>query len=248
MKAIHVREFGGPEVLKLEEIPTPKPAAGQIFVRVHAAGVNPYDTYMRNGNYADLPPLPYTPGTDAAGTVEVVGYGVAKVKPGDRVYVAKTISWRLRRIRYRARKPALPSSRKNDLYPRRRRLGALWHGLSRPYHSARPTHRKRSCSRRQRRRGHRRRANCPRLGPYSLRHRQQPEGPRLVHEGAHQVFNHCKPGYPEEIMKATGGRGVDIILEMLANVNLANDLKLLARTDVSWSLATAAKSPLLRAT
>ena len=49
MKAIQVHEFGGPEVLKFEEIPTPKPAAGQALVRIHGVGVNPYDTYMRNG-------------------------------------------------------------------------------------------------------------------------------------------------------------------------------------------------------
>ena len=76
MKAIRVKEFGGPEVLKLEEIGTPRPAAGQVLVRIHAAGVNPYDTYMRNGTYAIKPPLPYTPGSDAAGTVEAVGEGV----------------------------------------------------------------------------------------------------------------------------------------------------------------------------
>src|SRR5512146_2171842 len=92
MKAIVVREFGGPEVLKLEEISTPSPAAGQVLVRIHAAGVNPYDTYMRNGTYAIKPPLPYTPGSDGAGVVEAVGEGVTKVKPGDRVYVAKTLT------------------------------------------------------------------------------------------------------------------------------------------------------------
>src|SRR6202171_972208 len=92
MKAILVREFGGPEVLKLEEISTPRPAAGQVLVRIHAAGVNPYDTYMRNGVYAVKPPLPYTPGSDAAGVVEAVGNGVTKVKPGDRVYTAKTVT------------------------------------------------------------------------------------------------------------------------------------------------------------
>src|ERR1700758_4886760 len=85
MKAIQVHEFGGPEVLKLEEIPTPKPAAGQVLVKVHAAGVNPYDTYMRTGTYAMKPPLPYTPGSDAAGVVEAVGEGVKKLKAGDRV-------------------------------------------------------------------------------------------------------------------------------------------------------------------
>ena len=92
MKAILVHEFGGPEVLKLEEIPTPRPAAGQVLVRVKAVGVNPYDTYMRNGTYAIKPPLPYTPGSDAAGTIESVGAGVSKVKPGDRVYTANTLS------------------------------------------------------------------------------------------------------------------------------------------------------------
>ena len=70
MKAIVVHEFGGPEVLKLEEIPTPRPVAGQVLVRIHAAGVNPYDTYMRNGAYAVKPPLPYTPGSDGAGVVK----------------------------------------------------------------------------------------------------------------------------------------------------------------------------------
>src|SRR5580693_1910620 len=92
MKTILVREFGGPEVLKLEEVPTPKPQPNQVLVKVHAAGVNPYDTYMRNGTYAIKPPLPYTPGSDAAGVVEAVGSDISKVKPGDRVYTAKTVS------------------------------------------------------------------------------------------------------------------------------------------------------------
>src|SRR5262245_24208381 len=92
MKAIRVNQFGGPEVLELEEVPTPSPAAGQMLVRVHAVGVNPYDTYMRNGAYAVKPPLPYTPGSDAAGIVEAVGEAVSEFKPGDRVYVAKTLT------------------------------------------------------------------------------------------------------------------------------------------------------------
>src|ERR1700681_4530343 len=92
MKAILVREFGGPEVLKLEEVPTPKPQPNQVLVKIHAAGVNPYDTYMRNGTYAIKPPLPYSTGSDAAGTVEAVGEGVTKVRPGARIYTAKTVS------------------------------------------------------------------------------------------------------------------------------------------------------------
>src|SRR5258708_25221092 len=92
MKAILVREFGGPEVLRVEEVPTPKPAAGQVLVRIGAAGVNPYDAYMRNGTYAIKPALPYTPGSDAGGTVEAVGPGVQRFKPGDRVYTAQTLT------------------------------------------------------------------------------------------------------------------------------------------------------------
>ena len=68
MKAIVVREFGGPGVLKLEEVPDPSPARGQVLVRVKALGVNPVDTYIRSGTYARKPTLPYTPGTDFAGT------------------------------------------------------------------------------------------------------------------------------------------------------------------------------------
>ena len=92
MKAIQVHQFGGPEVLAIHEIPTPRPGAGEVLVRVRAAGVNPYDTYMRNGTYAIKPALPYTPGSDAAGTIEAVGAGVTQVKPGDRVYTATTLS------------------------------------------------------------------------------------------------------------------------------------------------------------
>src|SRR6202008_1026751 len=92
MKAIVVHEFGGPEVLKLEDVPTQRPAKGQVLVRVRAAGVNPYDTYMRNGTYAIKPPLPYTPGSDASGVIEAVGEGVTRFKPGARVYTARTVT------------------------------------------------------------------------------------------------------------------------------------------------------------
>ena len=92
MKAIRVHEFGGPDVLKLEDVPDLHAGAGQVVVRVKAAGVNPYDTYMRQGTYAIKPPLPYTPGSDAAGTVGSVGEGVAGLAPGDRVYVAGTLT------------------------------------------------------------------------------------------------------------------------------------------------------------
>src|SRR3954454_8392660 len=89
MQAIRVHAFGGPEVLKLDELPDPKPGPGQLLMRVHAAGVNPVDTYIRNGKYASLPKLPYIPGTDAAGTIEAIGDGVTNWKVGDRIYCDK---------------------------------------------------------------------------------------------------------------------------------------------------------------
>ena len=82
MKAIRVSEYGGPSVLKLEEIPTPQPGPGQILVRNHAVGINPVDTYLRSNTDNRGPKLPYTPGGDAGGVVEAVGSGVTAVKPG----------------------------------------------------------------------------------------------------------------------------------------------------------------------
>ena len=86
MKAIRVHSFGGPEVLRLEDVPEPRAGAGQVVVRVKAAGVNPLDTYIRAGTYARKPALPYTPGSDIGGIVEEVGEGVSRLKKGDRVY------------------------------------------------------------------------------------------------------------------------------------------------------------------
>ena len=67
MRAVRVHEFGDPEVLLLEEVPQPEPVEGEVLVRIQAAGVNPFETYVRAGAYIDLPALPYTPGCDAAG-------------------------------------------------------------------------------------------------------------------------------------------------------------------------------------
>src|SRR5437588_2715680 len=91
MKAIRVHEFGGPEVLKVEDVPDPKPGPGQLVVRIHAAGVNPVETYVRAGKYGPRQ-FPFTPGTDAGGVVEALGDGVKSFRPGDRVYTAGSLS------------------------------------------------------------------------------------------------------------------------------------------------------------
>ncbi len=88
MKAILIRQCGGPEQMKLEETAVPQPAKGQVLVKVAASGVNFIDVYFRAGLYkADLP---FTPGMEAAGTVEAVGEGVADFAAGDRVAYAMT--------------------------------------------------------------------------------------------------------------------------------------------------------------
>src|SRR5450432_945273 len=92
MKAIRIHEFGPPEVMKFEETPDPAPGSGQVVVRIKAIGVNPVETYVRAGIYPNKPPLPFTPGTDAAGEIESVGEEITRFKRGDRVYTAGTIS------------------------------------------------------------------------------------------------------------------------------------------------------------
>ncbi len=230
MKAILVREFGGPEVLKPEEVPTPKPAAGQVLVRIHAAGVNPYDTYMRAGSYAVKPPLPYTPGSDAAGIVEATGAGVKKVEPGERVYTAKTVTGAYAEY-------ALALEEQVHPLPEKISFGqgaGVWVPYGTAYHAL---HHSAEARASETVLVH---GASGGVGTAALQMARAmgltvfgtagtPKGLELVRrEGAHQVFDHSKTGYQEEILKGTGGRGVDIILEMLANVNLAHDTKLLA--------------------
>ena len=230
MKAIRVHEFGSPEVLKLEEVATPKPSAGQVLVRIHSAGVNPYDTYMRAGTYALKPSLPYTPGSDAAGVVEAVGEGVKKVKRDDRVYIAQTLTGAYAEYALALEAQLHPLPAKIDFkqgagiwVP----YGTAYHAL---YHSA-----KAHASETLLVHGASGGVGIAALqiaraiGLKVLGTAGTPKGLELAQrEGAHQVFDHHKTGYQEEILQATGNHGVDIILEMLANVNLSSDTKLLA--------------------
>jgi NADPH2:quinone reductase len=230
MKAIQVYQFGGPEVLAVHEVPTPKPGPGEVLVRVRAAGVNPYDTYMRNGAYPVKPALPYTPGSDAAGTIEAVGRGVTKVRPGDRVYTATTLTGAYAEY-------AL--ARENQVYPLPEKISfSQGAGLWVPYGTAYTALRHHADARGGETLlihgasggvGIAAVQFARALGLTVIGTAGTSRGLELVKkEGAHHVFDHTKAGYSEEILKATGGRGIDLILEMLANVNLATDLKLLA--------------------
>jgi NADPH2:quinone reductase len=231
MKRISVREFGGPEVLKVEEAEDPRPGSGEVVVRVKAAGVNPYDTYMRAGNYgARNPELPYTPGSDAAGVIEAVGPDVSRIAVGDRVYTTGTISGAYAELALckASQVHPLPTTISFNqgaalyvpyatayrslfqLAHSRPAETVLVHGASGGVGIAAVQFA--------------RAAGLTVIGTAST-----DKGLRQVRaEGAHEVINHSTPNYDHEIMAATVGRGVDVILEMLANVNLGRDLKLLA--------------------
>src|SRR6266567_1187711 len=88
MRAIGVSGYGGPEQLKLERIERPEPQAGEVLLRVHAAGVNPLDWKIRQGLMKDFMPVtfPYTPGIEVAGVVEDIGSGVTAFEIGQAVF------------------------------------------------------------------------------------------------------------------------------------------------------------------
>jgi NADPH2:quinone reductase len=231
MKAIQVHEFGPPEVMRLEEVPNPQPGPGQVVVRVRAAGVNPVDTYIRAGAYARKPPLPYTPGSDAAGTVESVGEGVSRVRAGDRVYLSGTASGAYAEL-------ALCEAAQAHPLPERVSF-AQGAGVGVPYATA------------YRALFYRARAAAGETvlvhgatGGVGIAATQiaaargltvigtggTEEGRQRVKEqGALHVLDHRAPDYLEQVTALTEGRGVDVILEMLANVNLGKDLTVLAQ-------------------
>jgi NADPH2:quinone reductase len=230
MKAIRVREFGGPEVMRLEEVPDLRPGPGQVVVRIHAAGVNPVETYIRAGTYARKPSLPYTPGTDGAGIVELIGENVTRFAIGDRVYLAGSLSGTYAQRALCEEWAIFPLPAHVSFAQ-----GAAMHI---PYATA------------YRALFHRAQA---RPGETVLIHGASGgvgiaaiqlaragglkvfgtagtgRGIKLVEaEGAHQVLDHKAPDHFEKALAATGGRGFDVIVEMLANVNLGKDLPILA--------------------
>ena len=234
MKAIRVNEFGGPEVMRIEDVPRPVPGAGQVRVAVHAAGVNPVDAYIRTGTYAFKPSLPYTPGSDAAGIVDAVGDGVSSVRLGDRVFVAAFGAASTGTYAEQVVADAgLIHPLGDDLtFSQGAAVGVpcvtAWRALFQ--------------------KGHAQPAEtvlvhgasggvgtaavqlAAAAGLVVLGTAGTAEGRRLASDaGATHVFDHSAEGYREAIIERTGGRGPDLVIEMLANVNLAHDLALLAR-------------------
>ncbi len=230
MRAIQVASFGEPSVLQLAEVENLVPAAGQVVVRVRAAGVNPVDTYIRSGLYPQPRPLPYTPGMDGAGVIEAVGSGVGHRRVGERVYVAGSLSGTYA-------EQVLCSEQ--QVHPLPERIGfAQGAALGVPYRTAYYALFYRGQAR---------------PGEFLLVHGgsggvglaaiqlARAAGLRVIatagsaagrelvrQQGAHQVVDHHDPDQVAQLARLTCDHGYDLILEMLANVNLGQDLKLLA--------------------
>ncbi|XP_053381482.1 zeta-crystallin-like isoform X3 [Mercenaria mercenaria] len=236
MRAVRVAQFGGPEVLKVEtNVPVPVPTQSQVLVEVKAAGINPVDTYIRSGTYAIKPPLPFTPGSDVAGIVKDVGANVTKFKPGERVYVSRKVYVSGGYAEFStADETDIGHLAENATFQQGAGIGipcftafkalcflgrekvkpgnsVLIHGASGAVGLA--------CVQIAVSRG---------LKVYGTAGTQ--EGIDLVlKQGATAVFNHREEGYADKIVEATGGVGPDLIVEMLANVNLETDLKIINR-------------------
>lgn len=232
MKTIVAQDFGGPEKLSLGEVADPAPGPGEVMIRVKAAGVNPSDVYMLTGVYAVKPPLPYTPGYDAAGVVEAVGDGVATLAPGDRVAtggifgLGATGAFAELMVRPAADCVKIPDA---VSFAAGSALGVPYatahyglfakgaakagetvfiHGASGAVGSAATQLA--------------RRAGLKVIGSAGTA-----EGLDLVRaEGADLAVDHTADGYLDEVRAATGGEGPALILEMLADRNLAADMDL----------------------
>lgn len=230
MKAIRVEQFGGPEVLQVTEAPDLTPASGQVLVRIHAAGINPVETYIRSGKYAKLPPLPYTPGTDGAGRIEALGAGVTGFEIGQRVYVAGSVSGTYAELCLCDARHVHPLATEVSFFE-----GAA---LGVPYATAHHA----LFSRAQAKPGESvlihgatggvgiaglQLAKAAGMQVFATGGTET--GRLLLREqGADFVFNHHELGYLDQIRENSGG-GVNVVLEVLANINLGHDLTVLSR-------------------
>jgi len=207
------------------------PGQDEVLVDVRAVGVNPVETYIRSGQYARKPQLPYTPGADGAGVVLQVGEGVSEFKPGDRVYFAGSVTGT-----YASK--ALAKGHHLHILPEKISF-AQGATLSIPYATA-----YRALFQ----------LGKAKAGEVVFIHGASggvgiaavqlarafgltvigtggtEKGRELVlREGAHHVLDHKSPDYMEKLkVLVKDNEGVDIILEMLANVNLSRDLGVLA--------------------
>lgn len=230
MRAIRVTKLGEPDVLKIEQVPTPEPASDQVLVKIKAIGVNPVDTYIRAGVRGYNPVVPYTPGYDAAGVIEAVGTDIKSFRAGSRVYLSGAISGTYAEYALCTLNQVHPipdhtsfaegaslfvayvTAYRGLIQRAEARLGetVLIHGASGAVGIAAIQF-------------------ARNLGLRIIATASSEEGQRLAAEqGADLVLDHSDPEHFATIMDYTENAGVNVILEMMAHVNLANDLQILA--------------------
>ena len=229
MKAIIVRAFGGPEVLKLEDVPDPVGGDGLLLIKVRAIGVNPAETYVRDGKYPALPDLPFIPGTELSGEV------AEGPRTGERVFALGTAgpmmtgtyaelavvraasAWPLPdhlSFEQGAAVPVAFGTAWRALHDRGELAAGetvLIHGASGGVGSAAVQ-------------------LATAAGATVIGSASTKEGREAVKaDGARLIVDHRDADYRNAIRSFVGERGVNLIVEMLANVNLDHDLDLLAK-------------------
>lgn len=231
MKTIHVHQFGVPDVMQLHDADEPQAGAGEVVIRVRAVGVNPVETYIRAGTYQPQPALPYVPGSDAAGEIESVGENVREYSQGDRVFTTAQAS-RAYAEKMVVKVEHLRRLPDNVSFAQGAALGIPYGtayrallGIGKPQSGDTVMIHGGSGG----------------VGTAAIQIAKSrgftiiatagsDAGLKLIEEqGAKYALNHNDANYLSDVLGATCGKGVDVILEMLANVNLQKDLELLAR-------------------
>jgi len=214
-------------------VPIPVPGPGQVLVKVLSTGINPVETYKRAGIYGPLP-VPWTPGSDGAGTVEQVGPDVKSLKAGDRVWLLNGVgTYAQYCLATEANAQILPDKYTFD------QGASLWVPYGTAYHAlfqvAQPSKDSKIFIH----------GASGGVGQACLQFARQVPGKPVVigtastEEGLKLIkveggipLNHKEDGYINKVTELTNGQGPDIILEMLANVNLGQDMKIVAKNGV----------------
>ncbi len=232
MKAIRVHELGGAEKLSLEEVEKPTPKADEVLIKTAAAGINYADTMMRSGNYLTKPDLPFTLGYEAAGTIESVGESVTNLKVGQRV-LATTSSGGY--AEYATARAALTMPIPDELgYGEATALlvqGLTALGLLNETRAGQTIL------------IHAAAGGVGTLLVQLAKHKglkvigtaSNEQKLQLVAElGADFAINYSEPDWTDEVLKATDGKGVDWIIEMVGGAIVAQNLKVLAKHGTMW--------------
>lgn len=228
MKAIKISQFGGPDVLKIQEVPIGKPAAGQALVRVEAAGINFIDIYQRRGSYPVK--LPFIPGLEGSGVVEAVGEGVTNVKPGDRVaYVHEPGSYAEQNLVIAEHLIPLPkdfSFEQGAAFPLQ---GMTAHYLVHEFRTIKPgdivlIHAAAGGM------GLLLVQWAKHLGAMVLGTTSTEEKAKIAKEaGADEIILYTKKDFVEEVKRLTNGHGADLIIDGVGKTTFAGNLQAAAR-------------------